>query len=211
MNVILLPADIDEIARRVGAAVRGSFNRGTLNPGTPRFTRTVLNMIRNRARISGDDQSVVTGVLFNPETGADVDPTTISEQEYDFVVTAPFGTSTGRAVAAESNRTVRLWRRVDSPDPSVARTRIEDINSEQWTRKPGNDYLVDRLRDPFNAPSAAPAGTLSVRLGDNFDLKVDGTAAGPDNAQGGTTNTVRDNTGFTFVRFASIFRPNDPG
>jgi hypothetical protein len=211
VNVILLPADIDEIARRVGAAVRGSFNRGTLNPGTPRFTRTVLNMIRNQARISGDDQSVVTGVLFNPETGADVDPTTISEQDYDFVITAPFRQSTAAKVAAASNRTVRLWRRVDSPDPSVARTGIEDINGAQWTRKPGNDYLVDRLRDPFNAPSDDAAGTLSVRLGDNFDLKVERTAAGPDNGQGGTTTTVEDNTGFTFVRFASIFRPNDPG
>ncbi len=212
VNVILLPADIDEIARRVGAAVRGSFNRGTLNPGTPRFTRTVLNMIRNRARISGDDQSVVTGVLFNPETGADVDPTTISGQDYDFVITAPFRESNGEEaeVAAESNRTVRLWRRVDSPDPSVARTGIENINSAQWTRDPGNDYLVDRLRDPFLAPSASAAGTLSVRL-DATEFDIGRTAAGPDNAQGGTTTTVVDNTGFTFVRFASIFRPNDPG
>ncbi|MFN9312346.1 MAG: hypothetical protein ACK5WB_01250 [Phycisphaerales bacterium] len=210
VNVILLPADIDEIARRVGAAVRGSFNRGTLNPGTERFTRTVLSMIRSQVLIPGDDTSMVTGVLFNPETGADVDPTTISEQDYDFVITAPFRQSTAAKVAAESNRTVRLWRRVDSPDPSVARTGIDNINSAQWTRKPGNDYLVDRLRDPFNAPSDDAAGTLSVRL-DATEFDIARTAAGPDNAQGGTRTTAADNTGYSVVRFASIFRPNDRG
>lgn len=96
------------------------------------------------------------------------------------------------------NRQARLWR-VLRVGPEAARGAANNI---------GNDYLVDRLRDPVDAP-ASP--TLDVALSGGPDpdgLDVASTEAGRQPTGPGTERDALDNTGFSAVLWASVRRPD---
>ncbi len=217
VNVIILPNDIDQIVARWRRAMGGTYETDR-SLSVSQLPETIANMIRTQTRIDVDEtegSTLVTGILFDPADGRDVRFSEVSGQQYGFVVTAPFssalpGDPDDRAGMFASNRVVRLWRRVDSPGVPRGQ-RIADVENAHWKLTYGNDYLVDRLRDPYIPSDDSILATLSPRL-PSGEYRIAGTACGPDKGQGNlSAPRAFDNKGFTFVRFGSIFRSNDPG
>lgn len=114
---------------------------------------------------------------------------------------------------AETRRVVYLWRAVqdyDGPDGDQSRGE----NRELLPNWPGNDILLDRLRDPSD-PNLNPSGMLIEAVIDPFVIgdqqtggsnkEIPGTQAGPHEGP-----ERRDNTGYSLISWVTITRPTNP-
>jgi hypothetical protein len=169
----------------------------------------VENVVSAWMRIQGS----VTG--FRPTRLLRINPYT---GERDTTNTADVGVlspqSSGASTDADSNRVVRLWRRVDAAgERRQSGTRTETFPNPATGEffEPRSDYLVDRMRDPGDA-NGRPTWNTRIPSRNN---EVLGTIAGPDATQGGSPSSTnpqwwRDNSGFSIVIGASVRRPNLP-
>ncbi len=151
---------------------------------------------RDSAGVNPQNEAVHT-TLFEPTTGALVDPRLEQNTDIEDGLMDLHGEYLSPPATLEQRRVVKLWRILRQNPPNEALPANNIL---------ANDLLADRLRDP----AAVGTATLLQRLDSSTDNEVPDTIAGrtPDRpAFGQPAPDPNDNTGFTITMWGAIRRP----
>ncbi len=141
----------------------------------------------------GDVVEPGRALKFNPRSGR-----VVLQNAYENILLAG-GASQTLFNRPATNRTIRLWRRMEVPGATTA------------NNTPEHDLLVDRLQQPAGPGGQANVNQTLLPVPRSLDEdEVKDTIAGPESL-GGNIAGPSDNSGWTYAFYGSIRRGDHPG